>query len=341
MNRAVVGAGMLVVGAVALTLGTRLLDPAWVERVYARGVFPVIGQGLGAVTGLVPMSVAEVAGVPLVLLLVVLLLRGARRVRTWAMGVGLAAGVWIAFAPLWGLNYRRLSAGELFGLDPRPSSVAELRALAEELVVAAGEQWVPVEDWRPAFVEAPHLYATAGEDHPFLAGTYARPKALYGSEVLSWLGLLGVYSPFTAEANVNVAAPAFVVPDVVLHEMAHQRGIAAEDEANFVAWKVGSTYGSPIFRYSTTWRAMRYALAALYRDDPDAVRALLEGLDPRVAEDNRTYKAWLTAHESVVGEVSQKVNDTYLRAQGEADGVRSYGRVVDLLLAERRARLGE
>jgi hypothetical protein len=33
------------------------------------------------------------------------------------------------------------------------------------------------------------------------------------------------------------------------------------------------------------------------------------------------------------------VNDTYLKAQGQTQGVRSYGRMVDLLLAERRAKL--
>jgi hypothetical protein len=31
------------------------------------------------------------------------------------------------------------------------------------------------------------------------------------------------------------------------------------------------------------------------------------------------------------------VNDAYLKSQGQAQGVRSYGRMVDLLLAERRA----
>ena len=31
------------------------------------------------------------------------------------------------------------------------------------------------------------------------------------------------------------------------------------------------------------------------------------------------------------------MNDAYLRSQGQKDGVRSYGRMVDLLLAERRA----
>ena len=50
----------------------------------------------------------------------------------------------------------------------------------------------------------------------------------------------------------------------------------------------------------------------------------------RFAEESRRY-------ESRAGAVQEKVNDAYLRAQGQ-EGVTSYGRMVDLLLAERRAR---
>ena len=34
--------------------------------------------------------------------------------------------------------------------------------------------------------------------------------------------------------------------------------------------------------------------------------------------------------------MNARVNDAYLRAQGQADGVQSYGRMVDLILALRR-----
>ena len=37
-------------------------------------------------------------------------------------------------------------------------------------------------------------------------------------------------------------------------------------------------------------------------------------------------------YETPVGEVAQKANDAYLRANKQRDGVRSYGRMVDLLI---------
>jgi hypothetical protein len=37
--------------------------------------------------------------------------------------------------------------------------------------------------------------------------------------------------------------------------------------------------------------------------------------------------------ETKVAEISNKVNDSYLKANNQDDGVKSYGRMVDLLLA--------
>ena len=42
-------------------------------------------------------------------------------------------------------------------------------------------------------------------------------------------------------------------------------------------------------------------------------------------------------YEGPVQDVSNAANDTYLKANNQSDGMRSYGRMVDLLLAEQRA----
>jgi hypothetical protein len=58
-----------------------------------------------------------------------------------------------------------------------------------------------------------------------------------------------------------------------------------------------------------------------------------------VRRDVEALRAWSDRYQGAARRVARRVNDTYLKSQGHADGVRSYGRVVDLLLAERRARL--
>ena len=72
--------------------------------------------------------------------------------------------------------------------------------------------------------------------------------------------------------------------------------------------------------------------------DPDGAEAWWARLPERVREDARTYAAWRADHASPLGTFAHAVNDTYLRSQGVRDGVASYGRVTDLMLAEWRAR---
>ena len=50
--------------------------------------------------------------------------------------------------------------------------------------------------------------------------------------------------------------------------------------------------------------------------------------------------AYWDQFEGPVAQVSNQVNDSYLKANEQEDGVKSYGRMVDLLLADYRQRHG-
>ncbi|HRB13547.1 MAG TPA: DUF3810 family protein, partial [Vicinamibacteria bacterium] len=70
----------------------------------------------------------------------------------------------------------------------------------------------------------------------------------------------------------------------------------------------------------------------LARVDPDARRRIWASLPPRVAGDLRAEAAFWKRHEGVAGELSEKVNDTYLKAQGVSSGVASYAETTRLIL---------
>ncbi len=59
------------------------------------------------------------------------------------------------------------------------------------------------------------------------------PKGVRFSTALSAMDFTGFYFPFTGEANLNIDSPACYLPSTIAHEMAHQRGIASEQECNF------------------------------------------------------------------------------------------------------------
>ena len=55
--------------------------------------------------------------------------------------------------------------------------------------------------------------------------------------------------------------------------------------------------------------------------------------------DIRSNNAYWKQYATPVSEVSDRVNDAYLKANGQENGLRSYGRMVDLLLAYYRDEL--
>ena len=58
---------------------------------------------------------------------------------------------------------------------------------------------------------------------------------MFFSRVMSAMNFTGVYFAFTGESNINVDAPACLIPSTIAHELSHQRGIASEQECNFLA----------------------------------------------------------------------------------------------------------
>jgi hypothetical protein len=169
---------------------------------------------------------------------------------------------------------------------------------------------------------------------PAVAGA---PKPVMLSSLMSYAGISGIFIPFTGEANVNATLPEWQIPFTAAHELAHQRGYAREDEANYVGYRACRAHPDRDFQYSGTFEAALYALGALAGADRAAYGRLRATLSPPLVRDLGALSAWRARYRSRLGRVQDRVNDAYLKTQGQRDGVQSYGRMVDLLLAERRA----
>ena len=61
---------------------------------------------------------------------------------------------------------------------------------------------------------------------------------------------------------------------------------------------------------------------------------LYKKLDEKARNDLEENNVFWDRFEGKTAEVSTKVNDTYLKAHSQTDGVLSYGRMVDLMLAD-------
>ena len=202
--------------------------------------------------------------------------------------------IYAGFCLLWGVNYYADSFQQQSGIYARSCTVEELEAVtadfAHQLAQAADnvqrdENGCFAVSRQEIFAAATSVYAPSYEEFPCLRMKDHTPKAISCSTVLSAMDFTGFYFPFTGEANLNVDCPASFLPSTIVHEMAHQRGIASEQECNFIAIAVSLASGDPVYRYSGLLMGYVHLGNALYRADPDRWQVIRDTLpDPVVAE---------------------------------------------------------
>lgn len=171
-----------------------------------------------------------------------------------------------------------------------------------------------------------------GQRYSRLSGHYPFPKPILNTWLLSVQQTTGVYSPFTVEANYNRDIAYYDIPFTICHELSHLRGYMQEEEANFIG--VLATIGADdlYFNYSGYVSAWVYAGNALAQIDSTAFATLYGRINARTRQDMLYNNAYWKQFEGKPAEAHEQLNDAYLKIQGQATGVRSYGHVTDLML---------
>lgn len=357
MKRKSAGYILLAAGLLFVLVAGRF--PRFIETVYSGAIFPWLAQPLSLATGLLPFSLAELALVALFCWGLVLLVRGGiclakaprpvlgKLPRNLARLAAMLAAVYLVFNLMWGLNYSRLTFARIACLPVEAAPVEELAELARHLTHKANElrDLVDEDDQgvmmlsgsiRDMFARSDAGFAAAAQIYPELGGKYGRPKGVFLSRLMSVAGITGIYIPFTAEANVNTHIPPSFLPVTTTHEMAHQRGFAREDEANFIGYLACVMHPDPDFQYSGVLLALVNTMNALARQDREAFEEIRELYSEGLVRDLIHWHDYWRGFEGPVERASTRINNSYLKANRQHDGVASYGRMVDLLLAEFR-----
>ncbi len=334
------------------------------EHIYALHVYRWFSQSVSLITGLVPISLAEILIIISPFILIALLIKFVihlvkdkqnRKIYATKAIINIMCSlsvVLFSFTMLGGLNYYRYPFSHYSNLDIDKYTVDELYGLTKQLAEQANElrDLVPKVDDNGIFdlsmsyidlaKDANKAMMILSEEYPVFRGRYARSKPVLLSPLMSYTEITGVFIPFTMEANVNVDISDYAIPYTMLHEMAHQRGFMREDEANYIAYIAGMSSNNIELMYSSTMLALISSGNVLYKQDTDMyfeIRAMYsEGIVKDIRADT---DYWAKYEDTVVSTMSNKINDTYLKANAQTDGVKSYGRMVDLLLAKYRAEI--
>ncbi len=229
------------------------------------------------------------------------------------------------------LEDRAVTAEELY--DTISIVIDELNAAAADVTFSAnGSSHMPWNYFELSDVLC-NAYKPLYDKYSFLTPLDSSIKPLVISPLMTYTHISGVYTFFTGEANLNTNYPDYVCAYSAAHELAHQRGIAREDEANFIAFLVCTGAEEPYLRYSGYLSMYSYLSSALYRADPALHEQAISTLDASVRGELAAYSIFFDKYrENVASKVSDTVNNTYLQSQGTAGSV-SYGMVVDLAVS--------
>jgi len=107
-----------------------------------------------------------------------------------------------------------------------------------------------------------------------------------------------------------------------------------EEEAEYTLILLARHTTDRDLQYSFYLSTLMRAMGVLYRADIELYRQLIERFSELLIKDFITHAEYWRSFQSKVGTLSQSVNDAYLKANSQSDGVQSYGRVVDLLIAD-------
>lgn len=325
--------------------------PAWMERNYTYGLYPMLSKLLRAVTGWVPFSLGDFVYATAGLLLVRFIWRSVATLRRngfrawWRDALYKISITFLVvycwFNLFWGLNYDRLGVASQLQLQVQRYSLPEVEQLTQMLqqklnTYAAQTdtiQRAQLDNNRQLFQKAIVVYRNAGATDAKLQYQFASIKPSIYSSVGHYFGFTGYYNPFSGEAQIKTSIPVFLKPFVATHEIAHQLGYARENEANFVAFLAGKQSDDVNVLYSLYYNLYGYAVREVYARDTTSALVFRKNLDSLVLRDNAELKAYLLSTENKIEPLVTKFYDQYLKWNNQAAGVQTYNEVVALLIA--------
>lgn len=321
--------------------------PEFIETYYSEGLYPRISKFFRWMFGWVPFSVGDLLYFLLIFFAIRYLIVYRKHIKKhlklfFRDVIMVLSTAYFTFHLLWGFNYYRQPISEKLGL-PESHTQKELVSLVEKLTVQTNALQLAITKDSTQRVDIPytkreifdktiHGYQKLGKSLPFLI--YSRPsiKASLFSTGLTYMGYGGYLNPFTNEGQVNGRLPNFRFPVVAGHEIGHQIGYSAENETNFIGYLVTASNDDPYFQYSASAYALGYCLSELKRRDEAIFEKFYAQLHPGVQRNFREMAEFWQQFENPLEPIFKSIFDSFLKANSQVEGIKSYNAVVTLLV---------
>jgi hypothetical protein len=311
---------------------------------YRQYIFLPLQQLRGRVFGLFPYSVGDIFYIVITIALLIALCRfmvgcfSFRRNKLLLFiallrSVQLLFKVYLLLFILWGGNYFQESISDHLQLDKEVQITTKDLVAFDSLLI--GRLNYCATNYKNLSMVEINEEAAQG-----YAATAAFPRAkvkpsLFGN-MMAYMGVEGYFNPITGEAQINAHTPAFMQPFVIAHEMAHQTGVAAEDDANLMAYIQCLQSADVSFHYSAYLNIWLYAHRTVRRVDSTVAKRLRAQLNQLTINHIDILRQLRRKYDSRMGDYSSNIYDAYLKLGNQKQGVESYKNVAFSALAWER-----
>lgn len=321
--------------------------PETVESLYSHGLYIWISKAMRYAFGWIPFSVGDVIYTGIGIYAIRWVIINRRRIikdtKQWFIDIMAAVSVaYFAFHILWAFNYYRPPLHESLNID-NDYTTEELVALTERFIVKANEQHLQLTSNDTVKVVMPYSkaqilklvpegYDELSKEFPNLAYEPRSIKRSLYSLQLTYMGFSGYLNPFTNEAQVDGLIPSFKFPTTGSHEVAHQIGYAAENEANFIGCMAAMHHPDRFFKYSAYAFALRHTLFEVYRRDYDLYKELSEKVNKGIFKNYQEVNDFWDQYKNPTEPLFKSTYNNFLKANNQDKGIDSYSYVVALLV---------
>ncbi|WP_111308381.1 DUF3810 domain-containing protein [Confluentibacter sediminis] len=321
--------------------------PEFIEDYYSNGFYQFVSKIFRYSLGWIPFSFGDFVYTFAIVYGIQWLFKNRKRLRQdtkhWFMDVLSALSmIYFSFHLLWGMNYYRLPLHKNLKLEA-DYTTEQLIVVTKKLIKKSNAIYAEIKQDDTTKIDLPYnksdILELAPKGYENLKKTFpdldyhpkSDKKSLY-SYPLTYMGFSGYLNPFTNEAQVNALIPIYLFPTTTSHEMAHQLGYAAENEANFIGCLATINHDDIYFKYSGYTFALRFCLNEIYRRDETLFNKLLETVNKGILNNFKEVREFMDAYENPLEPMFKIFYSNFLKANNQVKGMESYSYVVALLV---------
>ncbi|WP_338358310.1 DUF3810 domain-containing protein [Yeosuana marina] len=321
--------------------------PNFIETYYSNGIYPYISKMFRFMLGWIPFSFGDLVYGFAIIYIIRWVFKNFKRLRidtkNWFIDVFSAASIlYFAFHLFWGLNYYRLPLHKSLGLNSEYTT-EQLVKVTKKLISKSNEIQFNIikNDTLPIDIPynksdilnmVPLGYNSLKKEYPHLEYYPKSIKKSLFSLPLTYMGFSGYLNPLTNESQVDGLIPSYLFPTTASHEVAHQLGYAAENEANFIGCLAAINHDDIYFKYSGYTFALRFCLNEIYRRDEALFDSITKTVNRGILKNYQEMREFWDAYQNPAEPLFKKTYSSYLKANKQDKGMESYSYVVALFV---------